>query len=232
MTPSRRLPGDPVSLGAAEAIQAANDLLATIGDEPVVAWWHVDTPTLVLGRGERRHQDPADTSVPVVRRGSGGGPVLWGPHLLAFDVIVPRSHPLHVPDITAAYEWLGEAIAEGLRDVDLPARTVPAAEAHAANQPDLAAVSCFGGLSPWEVVVDGRKIVGLSQIRRRNGLILQVGLLARPEDPPLWQVLGEDPAMGRRLADHVTSLADMGVADTDAVRAAVDRRVTEALSAA
>ncbi len=230
MSRDHRTPGDPVSLGAAEAIDAANDLLATIGDDPVVAWWNVPTPTLILGRGDRGHRT-TDPAIPVVRRGSGGGPVLWGPHLMAFDVVLPREHPLHTTDITAAYRWLGEAIADGLTDAGLSARAVPPDEAHARNDPVLAAVSCFGGLSPWEVEVDGRKIVGLSQIRRRQGLILQVGLLARPEDPPLWRVLGQDPAMGRQLDAHVTSLAEEGVTDVEAVRVAIDRRVSEALTA-
>lgn len=218
-----------MSLGAADAIRAANDLLATIDDEPVVAWWHVPTPTLILGRGDRE-QPQQDPGIPVVRRGSGGGPVLWGPHLLAFDVVVPRTHHLHMADITAAYRWLGSAIAEGLADVGLAARAVPPDEAHTRNDPALAAVSCFGGLSPWEVLVGDRKIAGLSQIRRRQGLILQVGIPARPEDPPVWTVVGADPALGARLDARTTSLLEEGITDPDRARAAVDRRVTERLS--
>ena len=220
-----------MSLGAAEAIQAANDLLAAVGDDPVVAWWHVETPALVVGRGDRRHHSVIP-EVPVVRRASGGGPVLWGPHLVAFDVVLPRTHPLHTRDITAAYEWLGSAIAQGLVDVGLPARAVPPDEAHALNDPELAAASCFAGISPWEVLVGDRKVGGLSQIRRRTGLVLQVGVLARPEDPPLWSVLGEDASMGRRLTERTTSLAQEGVADREAAREAIDHRVTERLAAA
>ncbi len=229
MSSARRTPGDPVSLGAADAIRAANDLLAAIGDEPVVAWWHVPTPALILGRGDREH-GAAGSDVPVVRRASGGGPVLWGPHLMAFDVVLPRTHPLHLADITAAYRWLGSAIADGLVDVGLTARAVAPDEAHDRNDPVLAAVSCFGGLSPWEVVVGERKIAGLSQIRRRTGLILQVGLLARPEDPPVWTLVGADAGIGRRLDAQTTSLAQEGIADVDRVRAAVDRRVMQRLA--
>ena len=32
-------------------------------------------------------------------------------------------------------------------------------------------VACFGGLSPYEVLAGGRKVVGLSQTRRRQGTL-------------------------------------------------------------
>lgn len=219
-----------MSLDAADAIRAANDLLATIGDEAVLAWWRVPTPTLVLGRGDRRTAEAEVTEVPVVRRSSGGGPVLWGPHLLAFDVILPRSHPRWTADITSAYEWLGVALADALRDLGLSARAIPPDEAHDRNDPDLAGVSCFGGLSPWEVEVTGRKVVGLSQIRRRAGQILQVGILARPETPPLAQVLGMDADTATRLAARTTTLQDEGITDLDAARTVIDRHVMARLT--
>eukprot|EP01034_Spumella_vulgaris_P044296 gene44296-55086_t len=35
--------------------------------------------------------------------------------------------------------------------------------------------ACYGGYSPWEVVVGRRKLVGLAQVRRRGGVLLVAG---------------------------------------------------------
>ena len=66
--------------------------------------------------------------------------------------------------------------------------------------------ACFGGLSPWEVVADGRKIVGLAQLRRRTGVLLTSGtLLARPDWAALCAALGRPADDARALAGVTTS---------------------------
>ena len=86
---------------------------------PAYSWSTVGSPGLVLGR---LAVDPVldraaidAEGVAVVRRSSGGGPVLWDPDLVSLDVVLPRGHPLAVDDVVAAYRWLGEAIADALR---------------------------------------------------------------------------------------------------------------------
>ena len=56
--------------------------------------------------------------------------------------------------------------------------------------------ACFAGLSPWEVVADGRKLVGLAQVRRSTGVLLTAGVLVSPPD---WALLCQ--AMGKPLTD-------------------------------
>jgi lipoate-protein ligase A len=69
--------------------------------------------------------------------------------------------------------------------------------------------ACFGGLSPWEVVVGQRKIVGLAQVRRRTGVLLASGTLISPPDwPLLCDALGSDPADAARLRACTTSCAE------------------------
>jgi lipoate-protein ligase A len=53
--------------------------------------------------------------------------------------------------------------------------------------------ACYGSLSPYEVVVGQRKVVGLDMIRRRKASLLQAGVLLHWETDTLAQLLGHTP---------------------------------------
>ena len=199
---------------------------------PVLSWLTVTAPGLVLGRhavDPDMDQDAvAAEGVEVLKRSSGGGPVLWDRDLLALDVVLPRGHRLAPDDVVAAYRWLGEALADALRAVGVPDVEVVALERARGAAPGPAADACFGGLSPWEVLAGGRKVVGLSQTRRRPGALLQAGVPLRLDAARLARLLGRDDAWAeglaataagvRELAPDVT--ADDVVAATEAAVAA------------
>jgi lipoate-protein ligase A len=188
----------------------------------------------VLGRSAR---DPAIDrraveveGVEVVRRSSGGGPVLWDRDLLALDVLLPRDHPLAGDDVVAAYRWLGEAVAAALGSLgagDVEVVSVAAARA-ARDRPGAAVDACFGGLSPFEVLVAGRKVLGLSQTRRRNGTLLQAGIPLRLDAVLLARLMGRDAGFALALAAGAAGLDEVlpGISADDVVRA-VDRAVAE-----
>lgn len=199
---------------------------------PVYSWSTVDAAALVLGR---LAVDPAidravaeAEGVTVVRRSSGGGPVLWDRDLLGLDVAVPRDHALAGRDVVNAYRWLGEAIADALRSLGLPdVEVVSVAAARAARaRAGPAADACFGGLSPFEVLAGGRKVVGLSQARRAAGALLQAGIALRLDAARLARLMGRDAAFADGLSATAAGLADAvpEIAADDVVRA-VDRAV-------
>jgi lipoate-protein ligase A len=222
--------------GAGGLARAAALLASAERDGPALAWTLVDPPALVLGRAAG--PPPVDEAavarlgVRVVRRGSGGGPVLWDAGLLALDVALPAAHRLAGRDVVLAYRWLGEALAEALRTLGVDATAVGLDEARAASRPPLspeaalAARACFGGLSPFEVVAEGRKVVGLSQVRRRTGVLLQAGVALHLDVETLAQLLEGDVGSGplaRALRSRAAGLDELvpGL-DAPAVVAAVE----------
>ncbi|OIR00250.1 octanoyltransferase LipM [mine drainage metagenome] len=168
------------------------------------AWrlWTYVQPAVVLGlsqRGLPLQGGGPDAAPPVIVRGSGGGAVLVGPWMLSISVVLPALHPLVREGQVASYAWLGRGIARaldvvGVRSCALSPDALRAL--HARRQTAAPDWACFGSLSPWEVLAHGRKLAGLAQIRRRQGVLLTAGILLRA---PPWAALCE--RLGRPRED-------------------------------
>jgi lipoate-protein ligase A len=214
----------------------ADALLQSAAERPPLLYWQIARPAaLVLGLGEKISDlnlaACQQAGLLIYRRAAGGTAVLVGDGLLSLDVILPPGHPLAGRDVVEAYRWFGELWAETLQALGLPARTVPPAEARAPRTSSslaqagrleqLARQSCYGAVSSYEVVVIGRKVVGLDQVRRRVGFLFQAGLLlhwdakqlssllaAQPEERPLLsaalhaRAVGLDALLGRAVAPN------------------------------
>lgn len=141
------------------------------------AWVHrVDRPTLVLGSTQRGplvdEGRAAESGIEVCQRHSGGGLVFVDPDAsLWIDVIIPHGHPLWSDDVGLAFDWVGQVWADALRTIGAgdPIRVHRGRLMHA----DWGRVVCFAGLGPGEVVVGGRKVIGLSQRRTREAARFQ-----------------------------------------------------------
>lgn len=187
-------------------IEQSERLLSSIqpDDQPIL-YWSIAHPTgLVLGFSQKQSiLNPAalaSPTLPIYHRRAGGTAVLVGPHLLSLDVILPAGHPLIHPDIVESYRWFGEAWVRALRQFGVEARSISPSEAHTQRtlrkQPETRAYellmhrACYGSLSPYEVVVQQRKIVGFDMIRRRVGTLLQAGMLLHWDTTLLAYLLG------------------------------------------
>lgn len=205
----------------------------------IASWSRVATPALVLARSAAgRSPDwaaAAEEGVVVVRRSSGGGPVLWDRGLLALDVLLPPGHPLALRDVVLAYRWLGEAFAAALRSCGVGDVEVVGVRRARERRAGGAADACFGGLSPFEVTAAGRKVLGLSQARRRRGTLLQAGVPLRLDAGRLARLMGRDATFAEALARDAAGLDELapGVSAADlvtAVEAQVSSRCGVALA--
>jgi lipoate---protein ligase len=178
------------SVDAAEE-QAWNELQLTAPVlQPAARLWRYLRPAVVLGRSQQWLQAsvrPVGTpgALPVVRRASGGGAVLVGPWMLGASVVLPPTHPLLGGEQVAdGYRWLGDLFVAALAEHGVQAASMPRERTRKAAE-DLA-WACFAGMSPWEVAVADRKLVGFAQRRSRHGVLIVAGALL---DTVPWEIL-------------------------------------------
>jgi len=205
---------------AAEQLAASLALFAGLEHTgvPAMRWYQFRLPALLLGSAQRTHEVDlaacAAAHVPVHRRRSGGGMAL-SDSLLLLDVALPPEDPLYRSDVTESYHWLGVVWAAALGALGIAAHVVDIATARAEAQmldPLLRRV-CFGGLSPYEVVIGSRKVVGLAQVRRRTGALLQAGVYVQWAPERTAALVTATPAeratLTTQLAARVAGLHDL-----------------------
>jgi lipoate-protein ligase A len=171
-------------LSAAEGLAADEALLDRPG---AVHWWRPSTPALVLGLWLRhRAQQVVEyaacerAEIDVLERKAGGGAVLLDEHIVCGAVSVPLPHAVIGDDLTESYRWLGDLLAQLVHGRRVDVAEARADVATAKTDPWLLA-TCYGTLSPHEVVVNAKKVVGLAQVRRKHAALFQIGILLRDQ---------------------------------------------------
>ena len=201
----RRLPS---SSGSTEHHVRRTDALSRLVQAPTL-WWHwTERPTILLGAAQPTSLiDPEAvrrSGTRLERRESGGTTVYADSDLLGLDIGLPRGHSLVTADLVESYRWLGETWVEALHVMGVRARVVGVEEARASAPPSatvasILALACFGSLSPYEVVVGERKLVGLSQIRRGGNALWQSGIYLHFDAAALVRLLAvPEPARAAR----------------------------------
>lgn len=161
------------------------------GDEPLTGpeVWICEPTDSAIVLGSRQTPDLVDADacraagLEIVRRRSGGGAVLLRPDAVVWiDVVLP--HGVAPDDVRGSMVWIGERWGAAL------ASTTGPLHVHRGGMvcTPWSNLICFAGVGPGEVLVDGRKFLGLSQRRNRHGLRIQGTLYRRP-------VTGEIPAL-------------------------------------
>ena len=163
----------------------------------------------------------ASLGVEVARRRSGGGAVLvWPGHQVWLDVGLPRGDPLWDDDVGRSARWLGQAVATalaGLGATGAAPHLGPMVHTAWSHQ------VCFAGRAPGEVLVGGRKLVGTSQRRTREGAVFQVAVALVWAPALLGDLLRLPGGTGPELAAVGVGLGELvpGVRAAEVVSAVV-----------
>jgi len=155
----------------------------------VIRVCEVSGPALVLGSRQRHrshamvdHDRCAQLGVEVLVRRSGGGAVLLMPgSMVWFDIWVPVTDHRFETDLRRSMVAVGRWWCGALEafDADLRGR-LSVHDGPEVPSPWSDAV-CFAGVGPGEVLLDGRKLVGVSQRRSALGARFQTMLHSRDD---------------------------------------------------
>jgi lipoate-protein ligase A len=181
----------------------------------------VEQPTLVLGSTQRvdlvARLRVRERDVSVVRRRGGGGSVYLQPgdHVW-IDAWIPRDDPLWVPDVAVAAAWAGAWWCSALAALGLSGFEVHTGRALPG---ELGELVCFAGRGPGEVFHRGRKVMGLSQWRSREGALFSTCAYAHWDPVPLTELLHLDEpiraGLARDLAPIAVGVGDLGLVGPD-----------------
>jgi lipoate-protein ligase A len=186
------------------------------------AW---DPPCVSLGRNQRSSSIDRsrcqELGYDVVRRPTGGRAIL---HIdeLTYSLVARPDHPIMLGSVLVAYERIAAALIAGLHLLGVRAERAPGESRTGPH----ASAACFDLSSAYEIVTDGRKLLGSAQLRR-PGYVLQHGSLPLTGD--LGRVAdclaaeGED--VRKSLTDHAATLeqaASRTITFAEAARALAD----------
>ncbi len=192
---------------ADELLSRGLRLLEETDAVPTLRWYVADRPAIVLGRGQAKVPINAQAGIDVVTRHSGGGAVLMDDTILSLDVVLPAGHPwVDANDLGRAFMHVGRAWAAALSLLGVTGVSVydgpSLARRRGTPREQVLAAVCYATLGRGEIVVRDRKLVGLSQRRRRPGVLVQCGLLRRWSPGPLLAALGAE-----HLSDEIHEAA-------------------------
>jgi lipoate-protein ligase A len=203
-------------VGVAGMLHASWPAVETHPSQRTLAVCRVTGPAVVLGSTQAESlvdlRRAGARGIEVVRRRSGGGAVLVMPgDPVWVDVWVPRRDPLWNDDVGRAFDWLGDAWATALEAVGCQGMSAHRGRYEPSTR--WSSLVCFGGVGAGEVVTsDGRKVVGVSQRRTRNGAWFHSACILEWDATELLGVL-DLPDAERELARLGLAGAVAGVVD-------------------
>lgn len=155
----------------------------------------------------------ADRNWELVRRPTGGRAILHTDEL-TYSVIGPFEEPRLSGGVLNSYRVLSEALLQALHRLNIPAQAssepggVLPVSASEEDPTDEKGPVCFEVPSNYEITVDGKKIIGSAQARRKGGVLQHGSLPLHGDLTRITQALVfSDEHSRQRAANRITARA-------------------------
>ncbi|MBC7223673.1 MAG: lipoate--protein ligase family protein [Anaerolineae bacterium] len=138
---------------------------------PTLRFYTWEPPCLSLGYAQSPEQEVdlarcREDGVHWVRRPTGGRAILHADEV-TYSLALPREDSRVQGDVVESYRRLSEGLLEGFRLLGLDViQATPQAPPGREGSP-----ACFDRPSHYEILCQGRKLVGSAQVRRRGGVL-------------------------------------------------------------
>ncbi len=197
----RLIRSEPLSGARNMALDAA--VLAAMErseSQPTLRLYSWDPPCLSLGYSQPfsdiAEDQLEDRGWHVVRRPTGGRAILHTDEL-TYSVIGPKKDPRLAGSLLDSYRRISLALSQALSSLELPVEIHSGKNPLAHQQP-----VCFENPSDFEITVDGRKIIGSAQARKKISLLQHGSLPLHGELTRIITVLHyPDPEQRRKAAE-------------------------------
>ncbi|TCP59384.1 lipoate-protein ligase A [Tumebacillus sp. BK434] len=161
---------------------------------PTIRFFGWDPATLSIGYFQRSAKEVNFDALQAkglgfVRRPTGGRAVLHDQEL-TYSVIVSESHPMMPTSVNESYRVLSMGLLEGFRELGLQAEMVSLADEEEKKKfESMGSAACFDSPSWYELVVEGRKVVGSAQVRQLHTILQHGSILLDLDAELLFSVL-------------------------------------------
>jgi len=182
---------------------------------PTIRFYQWSPPAVSLGYFQDLQKEIdvdvcQDMGIDIVRRPTGGKAVLHDKEL-TYSFIIRENHPLVNNSILETYKKISGGMIRGLSYIGVTAELVPLREKSEIHHSDFKSI-CFSVPSQYEVQVEGKKIIGSAQVRKREIVLQHGSLLIELEKDKLFSVFNFPSAQIRerfKTGFNATSLEEI-----------------------
>jgi len=183
---------------------------------PTLRLYGWDVPTISIGY--LQSAEPfMGLGLPVVRRTTGGRAVVHSSEV-TYSVTGLIADPLFSGGVMAAYSVISGCIMAALADAG-----VSACFSRSSSAPGARSEACFYSPSRYEVLIDGRKLVGSAQRRLRRAFIQHGSILMSIDEGLNRRVFGKS------LSGRMAGVSEFSAVSRDSLRGLLAQRFAEGL---
>lgn len=179
-----------VSPGLSGAANMERDREALAAGAPVLRLYSWQPRCISLGHSQEIEEEidlPAAKKLgyDVVKRPTGGGIVFHNEAEITYSLVMPLSDPLLPKGLIQSYKIISEAVVSGLKSLGVAAEVKATRDSRPAARDTL----CFSYPAEYEIVADGRKLVGSAQKRSKQAVLQQGSVFVRQPEADVYSLL-------------------------------------------